>query len=495
MSKVIKAGTLGGMTRTAVLTSLLISSACSTESTDNSSPTPITTSPTAGAEIDDEALSTEPDNNPVTRVMLESRVRLWTDESQRITIDYELHNNSDAEIIVLGSTHTLQIDRKADGTVRVLKGKQDTHNANFESPPTIRGQSLMPADSLTGSGSRLLPLRIDYPTDFDSTVDPSLDSVEFCIGYAIADELLPTRRDDGLYSLNEDLELQKFSCMNLQKQSDQATNSESVLDDEHWRNTLDKSLGLVNDQAINKVMQAMGYLQLPEDDMGGVETIEFSLEDGGGGTLQRVLCNDGGHFDVTSSSSATAQVQINASNCLIGSTSIDGTVLRSTYINEFGNESIIQIMRDVYVQDTTKLIHVPTGVSESDDGYPMRTTTLTDLTYSIEDNNETQMMTDVDIHITDFSGTAPDRSVSGSLTVAAPWTLDDQLQVDITVLRGLPVGSTPEFTSGQLELITGTGDRMLFDANSGLDETDAALITLERNGSVTTHFVPWAELF
>lgn len=476
----------------AALTLLLSINACGTDgaSTDQSPP---------------RADDVEKANNPIltqlgggldTDVVLDARVRRWTDTSERIIIDYDLSNNSDTEIIVLGYTHALQTDRKPDGTVRLFKGKQDTGNADFESTPIINGELLGPAASLRGSGSRLLPLKIDYPIDFNSAVDPTLDSFEFCIGYGLADELLPTRRDDGSYLLNQHLELQRFSCVNLNKPSEQSMHSESVLSDGQWRNILDSVLEIVNDDAIYWVGQTIEILQYPEDNADVLDISLFSSVDGmGGGSETTVRCDNDGHFRLLESTAAVGQLFIHAKDCLIGSTTIDGDVTRSKSMNEFGIESVVETMTNVTVQTATVLVKVSAGTFEKDDGHPQSTTILRDMTYYVEEGNQTRSMSDVNLQTDDFWGTAHDRSVNGNIFVRAPWTAEQDMMVTLTGLSGLPVNSTREFTAGQIELVTLQGDRLLFEAESGQGGSDTAMITLELGSSVTTHLVPWTELF
>ena len=99
--------------------------------------------------------------------------------------------------------------------VTLFKAKRDTGTTGFESQPTIAGRNISPEQALSGTGSREVPIEIDYP--FRPEVNPQPDVINFCIGYGNADDIIPTTLVDGTYPLNRDLELQLLVCSRLER--------------------------------------------------------------------------------------------------------------------------------------------------------------------------------------------------------------------------------------------------------------------------------------
>jgi len=205
--------------------------------------------------------TTEP-TNIRPDVTLEATVLEWSDSSMRIS--YELRNSSSDDIIVLGDQGRLQIQRRADNSPQLLRGKQNTGLVDFVIAPTIAGTALSPAASVMGTGSRPLPLQLDYPitsADVDFTFDPNIDAIEFCVGYGLSTELLPTGDEEGRYSLNQDIDLQQLACTELARDTDSSmtdTNDTAVaLGDDQWQTTLKNTLNLLsNDSTYDRSLSA-----------------------------------------------------------------------------------------------------------------------------------------------------------------------------------------------------------------------------------------------
>lgn len=146
-------------------------------------------------------------------VRLEASVARWTDTS--LEIDYTLVNTGARELIAfdVGTATTTAIDD--EGGITLFQAKRDTGETDFAETPTIGGRNLSPGQRLEGSAERRLPIGIDFVAPLVSGLTP--DTVEFCIGYGDTDDLIPTTRADGTYTLNTDLELQSLVCTTLER--------------------------------------------------------------------------------------------------------------------------------------------------------------------------------------------------------------------------------------------------------------------------------------
>ncbi len=178
-------------------------SACS----DSGDDTPMNTDNTAMTD------PTSTGNSAAGSVAIDASVRLWTDSN--LTIDYTLTNNGSFELIVFDVGFTVSTELGENEQVRLLKAKLDTGNTLFEQAPTIAGRNLSPEQTINGSANQRIPISIDYSAPLVSGLTP--DAIEFCVGYGNADDIIPTTRPDGTYSLNEDLQLQTLICATLIK--------------------------------------------------------------------------------------------------------------------------------------------------------------------------------------------------------------------------------------------------------------------------------------
>jgi len=131
-------------------------------------------------------------------------------------------------------------------------------------------------------------------------------------------------------------------------------------------------LDIVDDSAIYRVRQTTGNLQYPKDDADVSDTIYFTEAEGeGGGTQTKVRCNNDGHFKLLESSAAIGMLFIDAEDCLLDSSTINGAIIRSKANNEFGIESIVETMTDVTLQNATEFVYVSTGTFKYDEGHPV----------------------------------------------------------------------------------------------------------------------------
>ena len=163
------------------------------------------------AENDDNLMIDTPEMS--AELSVDARIRSWTDTE--VLIDYEITNTGTLELIVFDVEPEASTGIDDDGTVTLFKAKRDTGTTGFESPPTIAGRNISPEQILSGTGSREVPIEIDYP--FRQEVNPQPEAINFCIGYGTADDIIPTTLVDGTYSLNRDLELQSLICSPLER--------------------------------------------------------------------------------------------------------------------------------------------------------------------------------------------------------------------------------------------------------------------------------------
>ena len=155
----------------------------------------------------------EADGQAMDDVSLVVNASTWTDTF--LQIGYTLSNDGPLELIVfdVGDSTTTGIDE--EGTVTLFLAKRDTGETDFAETPTIGGRNLSPGQTLEGTASRTLPIRIDFVAPSVSGLEP--DSVELCIGYGRADDIIPTTRMDGTYTLDTDLELQELVCTTVER--------------------------------------------------------------------------------------------------------------------------------------------------------------------------------------------------------------------------------------------------------------------------------------
>lgn len=146
-------------------------------------------------------------------VAIEANIRVWTESN--ITIDYTLTNNGSLELIVFDVGFNTTSALGENEQVQLLKAKRDTGDTDFEQPPTIAGRNFSPEQTISGSANRQLPISIDFTAPLVSGLTP--DSIEFCIGYGNADDIIPTTRVDGTFPLNADLEFQTLVCTVLER--------------------------------------------------------------------------------------------------------------------------------------------------------------------------------------------------------------------------------------------------------------------------------------
>lgn len=190
-----------------------VSSACS-DSDDSDAPADDATGGEGDMVTEGDGSDVGVDETPADAdVLLEASVARWTDAS--LEIDYALVNTGELELIVfdVGTATTTAIDD--EGGVTLFQAKRDTGETDFAETPTIGGRNLSPGQRLEGSAERRLPIGIDFVAPLVSGLTP--DTVELCIGYGNADDLIPLTRADGTYALNTDLELQSLVCTTLER--------------------------------------------------------------------------------------------------------------------------------------------------------------------------------------------------------------------------------------------------------------------------------------
>ena len=426
-----------------------------------------------------------------TSVVLEASLREWTE--RRIVVDYTLRNDADTDLVVLDVSRALQIERLEDGRVRLFKGKQDTGLTDFYEAPTIEGRALAPGDSVHGSGTRAVPLMLDYA--FDRSVDIATDAVELCIGHGRTSELVPTRRDDGLYSLNEDLALQRLACTTLERASAPGTDGTSPLGDGDWERTLERVLETVGGEVRDVVLEAASALRLPEASSGAVEEVEviyFTLADGTPGTLTRASCGGGGGFELVQTSGDVERVSVEAAGCTLGGRRTDGRVVRTSTGRASFEETTSVMLDDFIVDDGTRRVRVAAGVHTREGGHPTSTSAWSGTSYRLEQGGEVRTVTDLELEDVSIFGSAFDRTLSTSFTVTASWTSHRPLAVTTPrPFGGLTTSETGDFTRGALVLETEDGERLTLEADSG--QPGFVLITLERGAAVTSLLRPWPE--
>jgi len=415
----------------------------------------------------------KPIDEIVSEITIDAKLRHWNDKE--ILVDYELRNDSDIELVVFDDSFSLQIERLADGAVRLFQGKQDTGDAQFESEPTI--------------------LRLDYSSNSDRSIDQNLVSFEFCIGFGSLDELLPTRRDDGLYSYNQDLELQRFTCTDLHKPDVTNSGDRSALDEEHWERTLNVVLGAINDAAVVIALRPMKNLAVPQNDTEGrVELANFTLEDGNVGERARVSCLDGGHYDLTTTSAAFGDEFLSADNCVTGAIRIDGQAVRSTRAGDNVGDKHTLSLSDYHYDDGNLDLHFSTGTHKVDNGHPFTNTHMSGMNYRVTTAQNAYAMNNVEWSNQDIWGTAYDRSLTASFSIAAAATLDTAVTVSTPEsLHGGLIGGQRRGSLGQLVLESEHGDSLTLDVDGG--QQDTAMLTFDRAGVITTEFMAWDELF
>lgn len=425
---------------------------------------------------------------------IEATLRHWTD--REILVDYVLHNDSDIELVVFDNSRSLQIERRTDGGVRLLQGKQNTGSASFESAPTIPSRILKPSMSMNGTGSRAIPLQLDYSSDGNWLVYPNPDSVEFCIGFGSLNDLLPTRDDFGSYSLNQDLELQRFTCTVLKKPSNQTPDNMSSPSDEDWKRTLDVVLGAMNDRAVFIALYPAATLKVPEiDTEGRIELASIVQDNGEIGTQYQVRCPDGGEYHLTTSASAGADEYLTAFDCVFGREKINGQVERSIQVGERGEPVTRVSLSDFSYVDDHVDVHVSKGIYDFDNGYPFSTEVLSGMDYRVKTAGVSYAVSNAEWKVSEMWGDVLDRSINASFAISAASTSNRSVQVNTPVpLAGQAVGAGTGVQNGQLVLAADQQNRLQLDIDSA-HQQGAAMLTIERPGVVTTSFVPWAEIF
>jgi len=427
----------------------------------------------------------------LNEVTLSANVRKWDDQS--IVVDYTLVNGSDVEIITLDNSNALQIERQPNGRIRLFKGMQDTGETDFEQPPSIDGRTIAASSNATGSGTRLMPLRLDY--DVDSEVDPATSSVEFCIGHGTANELAAALMSDGLYSLNSHVNTQNLACTTLDRlDSGELTTLNSPLDDGQWEDTLTRAIEMLDGKDPLMAIQSANLLQLPTDTdaMDGpvviTDYIFFSTETGGG-QVTIATCENGGGFEITDSSEDVGREHINVTDCEIGTWTINGQLKRTVSRDQNLPESTTLEFNNFIAANDVMQISMSSGKYEFQGGHPITTSALLEMSYILESGGETKRVTGMNVVDKSIYGTAFDRTLTASYTVNASWTNNTPLQVSTPIgLSGLTTSQTgSDFTQGSLELFTNDTERLTLDLVNTVD--GEVQITLERSGSVTTAYI------
>jgi len=240
-----------------------------------------------------------------TGIDFSAGIRTWND--REVVISYELINNSSDELIVLDVSGSLQIERRDDGVIRLFKGKQNTRDTAFDQLPTIEGRPLSRASVIQDTGKRQVPLRLDYA--LEDTVDPNLSSFEFCIGYAPANVLEPTRLNDGSFVLNEGVQSQTLSCQLLQRPVTLPSDESFILSLDNWSQTLTQVLRTISQPAADTSLLGVHFLDLPE-------RISFTGNTYDVGGYERKDCRDGGHYFVSAADSTPGTVSVIGEECV-----------------------------------------------------------------------------------------------------------------------------------------------------------------------------------
>ena len=482
--------------RTAVsLALLMLCTACTVEP---DAPTGPPTAPGTTSTDDDPRVQEAPDDvaGIAPALSLEARLVEWDERSLRVA--YALRNDGPDPLVVLDDYRTLQIERLDDGRIRLFRGMQDTGNTAFYVPPTIEGRELAPGERAEGTGSRDVPLRLDYADRAsERPIDPATDTVEFCIGHGDPDTLAAVRQDDGSYSLNRDPSLQRLSCTVLERAPAPDDGAVSPLDDARWEHTLERALETIGGDARDIAIVAALALDVPDSPSGTADGVTVSgtpetvvYPDGTLGTRTRATCEGGGGFELVRTSDGLERDVVLAERCTLGPFTVDGRVTREIVAATDVPGTTTVRLEDVAIEYGSERLSISQGVYRTRLAYPENVTEWIGTSYRLDEGGEVRTVADLQLEDIGINGTAFDRYLTASFTVAAGWTNDAPLAITTPQsFAGLTVDPQGYFSHGALVLETPDGERLRLDADSG--RPGEVLITLERRGTVTSLYRPW----
>lgn len=271
------------------------------------------------------------------------------------------------------------------------------------------------------------------------------------------------------------------------------TGSLTPLSEEYWEDTLERALEIVGTDIRNILFDAAVALRYPtssSDAEGGIsptdELLTIVLSDGTPGAQETANCVAGGEFRIVTTSSDFKRALIDADECVLDSWVISGQVERLASDTEV--ESLKFHEFDVGL-DNLK-VSVSSALYEFDNEDPFYTRSWSGMTYSVEESGRITTVHELELESVDIYGYVFDKSLSMNFTANGPWTSDRPLRVSTPVpFGGLTTSETGrDYTTGKLVLESGDVNRLTLDVDSG--EPGRVLITLERDGVVTTFFRP-----
>jgi hypothetical protein len=117
-------------------------------------------------------------------VTLDAQVVRW-DDSQ-IEISYTLDNQSTDELVVFDSSVPGASSVLVDGVLRLFRAKYNS-GITFVTTPLLGGRLLPAGESISGAGTRPVPVTITF---HENTIAPVIpESIEFCIGFCTTDDM------------------------------------------------------------------------------------------------------------------------------------------------------------------------------------------------------------------------------------------------------------------------------------------------------------------
>ena len=271
------------------------------------------------------------------------------------------------------------------------------------------------------------------------------------------------------------------------------TGSFSPLNENKWEDTLKRALEIVDTDTRNILFDAAVALRYPTSSAeaeGGIlptdELVTFVLTDGTSGAQETANCVAGGEFRIVTTSSDFKRALIDADECVLDSWVISGQVERVASNTEV--ESLKFHEFDVGLDN--RKVSVSSALYEFNNGHPFSTRSWKGTSYSVEESGRLTTVRELESESIDIYGISLDKRLSMNFTANGPWTNDRPLKVSTPVpFGGLTTSETGrDYTTGKLVLESGEGNRLTLDVDSG--EPDLVLITLERDGVVTTHFRP-----
>lgn len=140
----------------------------------------------------------------------------WTDA---IEVSFVFTNTTDSDVIVfdvnLSRQNRFSSTLLDDGTVRLFLGRRELVGVVAVTAPLVEGRLVMPGGTVQGLGFREFPISIARAEEEPFVSFTSPTSVDLCVGFSKATDVLETMVGNGSYEQEGGLDVQRFACQTI----------------------------------------------------------------------------------------------------------------------------------------------------------------------------------------------------------------------------------------------------------------------------------------